>query len=124
MHVNLQKFLLNLIFVAEVKRLQKLTASDQVDSVKQELFKLQQYTIKLERQMKVSLANNGLRTSEASLSMEEYTQLTSEVERLNKKCKNLKNQLSTVSMSSPFLLYNIFSFPLPFLPSLDTRSTK
>ena len=124
MHVNLQKFLLNLIFVAEVKRLQKLTASDQVDSVKQELFKLQQYTIKLERQMKVSLANNGLRTSEASLSMEEYTQLTSEVERLNKKCKNLKNQLSTVSMSSPFLLYIFFSFPLPFLPSLDTRSTK
>ena len=116
MHVNLQMFLLNLIFVAEVKRLQKLTASDQVDGVKQELFKLQQYTIKLERQMKVSLANNGLRTSEASLSMEEYTQLTSEVERLNKKCKNFKNQLSTVSMSSPFLLYNIFSFPSPFFP--------
>ena len=113
MHVNLQKFFFNLIFVAEVKRLQKLTASDQVDSVKQELFKLQQYTIKLERQMKVSLANNGLRTSEASLSMEEYTQLTSEVERLNKKCKNLKNQLSTVSMSSPFLLYNIFFFSPP-----------
>ena len=101
----------NNFFIAEVKRLQKLVANDQVDSVKQELSKLQQYSVKLERQIKLSLTSNELKTNEASLSMEEYTQLTSEVERLGKKCKQLQNQLSTVSIDS-YLLF--------FLPSLIT----